>query len=65
LYSSPDIIRQIKSRRMRWVGQVAHMGQGRNMHRVLVGKSPLVRPRHRWEDGVKMDLTETGREDVE
>jgi hypothetical protein len=38
LYSSPDIIRQIKSRRMRWAGQVAHVGEGRNVYRVLVGK---------------------------
>jgi hypothetical protein len=39
LYSSPDIIRQIKSRRMRWAGHVAHIGEGRNVYRVLVGKS--------------------------
>jgi hypothetical protein len=55
LYSSPDIIRQIKSRRMRWVGHVAHMGEGRNVYRVLMGKPegkrPLERPRRRWEDG--------------
>jgi hypothetical protein len=53
LYSSPDIIRQIRSRRMRWVGHVAHMGEGRNVYRVLVGKPkgrrPLERPRHRWD----------------
>jgi hypothetical protein len=64
LYSSPDIIRQIKSRRMRWAGHVARMGEGRNVYRVLVGqtegKRPLVRPRRRWEDGIKMDLRETG-----
>jgi hypothetical protein len=64
LYSSPDIIRQIKSRRMWWAEHVAHMGEGRNVYRVLVGKPegkrPLVRPRHRWEYGVKMDLRETG-----
>jgi hypothetical protein len=55
LYSSPDIIRQIKSRRMRWEGHVARMGEGRNLYRVLVGKpegkSPLRRPRCRWKDG--------------
>jgi hypothetical protein len=64
LYSSPDIIRQIKSRRMRWRGHVACMGEGRNVYRVLAGKSegkiPLERPRHRWEDGIKMDLREIG-----
>jgi hypothetical protein len=57
LYSSPDIIRQIKSRRMRWVGHVARMGEGINVYRVLVGKPegkrPLGRPRRRWEDGIK------------
>jgi hypothetical protein len=62
LYSSPDIIRQIKSRRMRWVGHMAHMGKGRNVYRVLVGKPegkrPLERPRRRWEDGIKIDLRE-------
>jgi hypothetical protein len=64
LYSLPDIIRQIKSRRMRWVGHVAHMGEGRNVYRVLMGKPegkrPFERPRHRWEDGIKMDLREVG-----
>jgi hypothetical protein len=57
LYSSPDIIRQFKSRRVRWAGHVARMAEGRNVHRVLVGK-PEGRPRRRWEDGVKMDLGE-------
>jgi hypothetical protein len=64
LYSSLDIIRQIKSRRMRWAGHVARMGQGRNVCRVLVGKpegkSPLERPSRRWEDGIKIDLGEIG-----
>jgi hypothetical protein len=64
LYSSPDIIRHIKSRRMRWAGHVARMGEGRRVYRVLVGKPerkrPLERPRRRWEDGVKMDLGEIG-----
>jgi hypothetical protein len=64
LYSSPDITRQIKSRRMRWAGHVACMGEGRNVYRVLVGKPegkrPLVRPRRRWEDGMKMDLRDIG-----
>jgi hypothetical protein len=64
LYSSPDIIRQIKSRRMRCAGHVACMGEERNVYRVLVGKPggkrPLERPRRRWEDGIKMDLGENG-----
>jgi hypothetical protein len=60
LYSSRDIIRQIKSRIMRWAGHVARMGEGRNVYRVLVGKpegkGPLEKPKRRWEDGIKMDL---------
>jgi hypothetical protein len=64
LYSSPDIIRQVKSRRMRWAGHVARMGEGRNVYRVLVGKPegkrPLGRPRRRWEDGIGMDLRVIG-----
>jgi hypothetical protein len=55
---------RIKSRRMRWAGHVAGMGEGRNVYRVLVGnpegKRPLVRPRRRWEDGVKTELREIG-----
>jgi len=62
LYSSPNIFRVIKSRRMRWAGHVAHMGDRRGVYRVLVGKpggkSQLGRPRLRWEDNVKMDLQE-------
>jgi hypothetical protein len=69
LYSSPDIIRQIKSRRMRWAGHVARMGEGRNVYMVLVGKPegkrPLERPRRRWEDGIKMDLRKIGLGGVE
>jgi hypothetical protein len=64
LYSSPNIIRQIKSRRMRWAGHVACMGEGRNVYRVFVGKPegkrPLERPRRRWENGIRMDLKEIG-----
>jgi hypothetical protein len=64
LYSSLNIVRVIKSRRMRWAGHVAHMGEGRGVYRVLVGrpegKRPLGRPRHRWEDNIKMDLREIG-----
>jgi hypothetical protein len=60
LYSSLDIIRQVKSRQMRWAGLVARMGEERKVYKVLVGmpegKSPLGRPRHRWEDGIRMDL---------
>jgi hypothetical protein len=62
LYSSPNIIRQIKSRRMRWVGHVARMSEERNVYMVLMGnpegKRPLRRPRHRWEDGIRMNLRE-------
>ncbi|KAJ4441021.1 hypothetical protein ANN_10870 [Periplaneta americana] len=64
LYSSPDIIRNIKSRRLRWAGHVARMGESRNAYRVLVGrpagKRPLERPRRRWEDNIKMELREVG-----
>jgi hypothetical protein len=62
LYSTPDIIRQIKSRRMRWAGHVARMGEEKKVYKVLVGKlegkRPLGRPRRRWEDGISMDLGE-------
>ena len=64
LYSLPNIVRVVKSRRMRWAGHVARMGEGRSVHRVLVGKPegniPLGRPRRRWEDNIKMDLQEVG-----
>ena len=64
LYCSPNIVRAIKSRRMRWAGHVARMGEGRGVYRVLVGKPegrrPLGRPRRRWEDNIKMDLQEVG-----
>jgi hypothetical protein len=62
LYSSSNIIRHIKSRKMRWAGHEAHTGEERKMFKVLVGKPegkrPLGRPRHRWEDGIKMYLKE-------
>jgi hypothetical protein len=64
LYSSPNIVRVIKSRRTRWAGYVARIGEGRSVYRVLVGrpkgKRPLGRPRHRWEDNIKTDLREIG-----
>jgi hypothetical protein len=59
LYCSPSIIRMIKSRRMRWAGHVTRMREKRNPYRILVGKpegkSPLGRPKHRWEDNMKME----------
>ena len=64
LYSLPNIVRVVKSRKMRWAGHVARMGEGGGVHRVLVGKPegkrPLGRPRRRWEDNIKMDLQEVG-----
>nr|KAJ4449996.1 hypothetical protein ANN_01403 [Periplaneta americana] len=67
LYSSPDIIRNIKSRRLRWAGHVVRMGESRNAYRVLVGrpegKRPLGSPSRRWEDNIKMDLRKVGYDD--
>jgi len=64
LYSLPNIVRVVKSRRMRWAGLVVRMWEGRGVHRVLVwkpeGKSPLARPRRRWVDNIKMGLREVG-----
>ena len=64
LYSSPNIVRVIKSRRMRWAGHVASMGKERVVYRVLVGKPkgrrPLGRPRRRWVDNIRTDLQEMG-----
>jgi hypothetical protein len=70
LYSSPNIIWVIKSRRrMRWVGHVACMGEQRGAYRILVGRHegrrPLGRPRHRWKDNTKMDLQEVGWKGVD
>ena len=60
LYSSPNIISNLKSRRLRWAGHVARMEQSRNAYRVLVekpeGKRSLGRPKHRWEDNIKMNF---------
>jgi hypothetical protein len=62
LNSSPNIVRVIKSRRMRWAGHVARMGKGRSVCRILVwwpeGKRQLGRPRRRWEDNIKLDFRE-------
>jgi len=69
LYCSPNIVRVIKSTRMRWAGHVAHMGEGRGVYRVLMGKPerkrPLGRPRRRREDNIKMDFQEVGCGDME
>jgi hypothetical protein len=69
LYASPNIIRMIKSRRMRWAGHVARMGEKRDGYRILVGKpegkKPLGRPRPRWMDNIKIDLREIGWEGMD
>jgi hypothetical protein len=69
LYSSPTIIRIIKSRRMRWADNVARMGEKRNAYRLLVGKPegkrPLGRPRRKWVDNIRMNLGEVGWGDVD
>ena len=62
--SLPNIVRVVKSRRMRWAGHVARMGEDRGVHRLLVGKPEgkrlLGSPRRRWEDNIKMDLHDVG-----
>ena len=64
MYCSPNTVRVIKSRRMRWSGHVARMGEEREVYRVLVRKlerrRPLGRPRRRWVDNIRMDLQEVG-----
>jgi hypothetical protein len=64
MYSLPNIVRMVKSRRIRWARHVARMGEDRCVYRVLVGKpegkKPLGIPRRRWEDNLKMDLQEVG-----
>jgi len=68
-YSSPNIVRVIKTRRMRWVGHVARMGERRGVYRDLVGKPKGKRlpgkPRRRWEDNIRICLQEVGCEDIE
>jgi hypothetical protein len=63
-YSSPNIVRVIKSKRMKWAGHVARMEEGKGVYRVLVGrpegKRPLRRPRGRWEDNIKLDFRDKG-----
>jgi hypothetical protein len=69
LYPSPNIVRVIKWRRMRWAGHVARMGEERGVYRVLVGKPegkrPLGRPRCKWEDNIRMVLQEVGCEGMD
>jgi hypothetical protein len=69
LYSSPNIVSVINSRRMRWTGHKASMRERSGVYRVLVGKPegnrPLGRPRHRWEDNIRMDTQEVGCEGMD
>ena len=62
MYRSPNIVKVIKSRRLRWAGHVARMEEGRSAFKILTGKPtgmrPLGRPRCRWEDNIRMDLEE-------
>jgi hypothetical protein len=62
LYRSPNIVRVIMSRRLKWAGHVARIEEGRSVFKILsgkpTGKRPLGRPRHRWEDNIRMDLKE-------
>jgi hypothetical protein len=69
LFSSPSIVRVIKTKRMRWAGHVARMGEVKGAYNILVGRPegrrPLGRPRRRWEDNIEMDLREIGFVDVD
>jgi hypothetical protein len=58
LYSSPNVVRVIKSRRLRWAGHVACKGEGRRVYRLLIGKRQLGRPRRRWEENIEMEFRE-------
>ena len=66
LYCSPNIVRMIKSRRLRWAGHIARIEEGRIDFKIVTGKHkptgkrPLGRPRHRWEDNLRRDLEEIG-----
>ena len=64
MYLSPNIVRVIKYRRLRWSGHVSRMEEGRSAFKILrgkpTGKRPLGRPKHRWEDNIRMDLEEIG-----
>jgi hypothetical protein len=69
LYSSLSIVTMIKSKKVKWAGHTATMRKTRNAYKYLVrksqGKGLLTRPRHRWENNIKMDLRETGCDDTE
>jgi hypothetical protein len=65
LYSSPSIIRIIKSRRMRWAGHVARMGEKKNAYWILAGKPEGKRQRGRWVDNIKMNLKEIGWDEID
>jgi hypothetical protein len=69
LYSSPSIVRLIKATRMRWAGHMARMGEVTGAYNILVGRpegrTPLGRPRRKWEDNIKMDIREIGFGDVD
>ena len=60
LYRSPNIVRVIESKRLRWAGHVAKMEEGRSAFKMLTGKRPLGRLKHRWEDNIRTDLKEIG-----